>query len=152
MIVEEKAVAKRTSISRFIANLGPKGLMALTAAIAVSWLLFSGNLGSGLFSGQSPGVVTETADERERAVKRLFDAIDGVVLEDVVISTQTVQEVTVSVFSNRAGAEREVVQSVVVMHRGNVLHPHEVTLAISNMLGVQYHNIQLLNLDHLGGN
>jgi len=152
MKVEEVKDQKATSIRRFIADLGPKGVMALTGAIAIAWLLLQGNLGTaGLFSGQSPGDY-QVMDERERIVERVFGAIDGVDLDEVIIRTETVADVQTSVFSSRTGAEREVVQSVVVFYHGTILHPHDVTLAISMALGVDYHQIQFLNSNQLGGN
>jgi len=125
--------------------------LALLGAIAISWFLFQGNPGSGLFSGQSPGQLEEL-DLREQQVMRLFDAIPGVDAQEIIIRVDLIPEVQTSVFSTRVGAEREVVQSVVVLYEGTILHPHDITLAISTVLGVGYHNIQLLNLNQLGGN
>jgi len=150
MKVEELAEPKSTSIRKIIADLGPKGIMALLGAMAITWFLFQGNQGISFMNG--PPEPEAVYGDLENYVMQVFDVVPGVEVEQVIIRTETVQETQSSVFGTRAGTEREVVRSVVVIHQGNILAPYEITRTISLLLDVEFHRIELLNLANLGGN
>ena len=150
MKLEEVAESKSSSIRQLLQDLGPKGIMALIGAMGITWMLLQGNLGAGLFTGRMPPA--DTSDAQASLILELFSSISGVEVERVLIGRDTVQESQSTVFATRAMAETEVIRSVVVLYEGTILRPHDLTLAISRLLGVDYHQIDFINLSNIGGN
>jgi len=151
MKVEVIPEEKSTSIRKIIADLGPKGVMALAGAMIISWFLLQGNLGAGVFSG-SPSAEDPAAHTYESDILRLFESIPEAGVREIFIMTDTVPETQSTVFSNRIGTEREVVREVVILYDGVILRPYEVTRIISAQVGIEFHRIKLTNITDIGGN
>jgi len=150
MKAAEIAEPKSTSFRKIIADLGPKGVMALFGAMAITWFLFQGDSGFSLMNG--PPEEEAVYDARTSLVYQLFESVPGAEIVQVFAVMDTIQESQASVFGTRTGTEREVVRDVVVLYEGTILAPYEVTRTISLLLDVEFHRIQLLNLANLGGN
>ena len=143
MKVENAAEVKSSTIRSIIADLGPKGVMALIAAMALGLILFT-DLGGGVM--RRSGQIEEAAvDDRTQLVLDIFAPIETAEVHSVILSVESVAQTQSTVFSSRPAAEREIVNGVVIYYEGTLLHPAETRRAISLLLDVGLHQIEFLN-------
>ena len=132
-----KEIKKTSDISQMIqklrkivADLGPFGI-------------FENN------SGKTTTNVLETKHQEQ--INTLFASIEGVTLESVNLSYKTVSDSSsATIFASNQ--TNTVSNGVVIVYRGVLKAPYDVTNAISLLLDVPIHQISLLNASELGGN
>ena len=80
----------------------------------------------------------------------LFDSIEGVTVDSINISYKSVADSSTTLF---VSSQTDTVSNgVVIVYRGTIKAPYDVTHAISLLLDVPIHQISLLNASELGGN
>ena len=149
-----KEIKKTSDISQMIqklrkivADLGPFGILSVIAAVFIFTTLFNGSFENN--SGKTTTHVLETKHQEQ--INTLFASIEGVTLESVNLSYKTVSDSSsATIFASNQ--TNTVSNGVVIVYRGVLKAPYDVTNAISLLLDVPIHQISLLNASELGGN
>ena len=95
--------------------------------------------------------VLKTTVVKQEQINTLFASIEGVTLESVNLSYKTVSDSSsATIFASNQ--TNTVSNGVVIVYRGVLKAPYDVTNAISLLLDVPIHQISLLNASELGGN
>lgn len=149
-----KEIKKTSDISQMIqklrkrvADLGPFGILSVIAAVFIFTTLFNGSFENN--SGKTTTNVLETKHQEQ--INTLFASIEGVTLESVNLSYKTVSDSSsATIFASNQ--TNTVSNGVVIVYRGVLKAPYDVTNAISLLLDVPIHQISLLNASELGGN
>lgn len=135
-------------IRKMIEDLGPFGILSLVAAVIIFTMLFKeGFNDNSLTSTDHSGIETRQKEQ----LTALFDSIRGVNVESINIAYKSVPDSSsATIFTSNQ--TNTVSNGVVIVYRGNIRAPYEVTNAISLLLDVPIHQISLLNASELGGN
>lgn len=140
-------------IRKMISELGPLGMIALIAAGFILISLIRDDLGKASLSQPSGSTnLTEVEVRQKEKITALFDPIEEVTVDNIIISYETIPNSSSTLFTS-SQSEQAVVQSVVILHEGVIVAQYDVTRAISLLLDVPFHQIKFVNiLDIIGGN
>lgn len=149
----ENADSLSGKLRKIISELGPLGMLALIAAGFIFMNLIRDDFGSGSLSSSSASTtVTEVELKQKEKIIALFDPIEEVTVDNIIISYGTIPNSSSTIFTSNQ-TEQVMVQSVVILHQGPIVAQYDVTQAISLLLDVPFHQISLVNtLDIIGGN
>lgn len=144
----EKSGAISLAIRKVMTDLGPVGIIMLIAAMFVVTVLLKDDFGS--LSGNHLSSESSVEARHKEQITALFDSIEGVTVESINISYKSVADTSTTLF---ASSQTDTVSNgVVIIYRGTIKAPYDVTHAISLLLDVPIHQISLLNASELGGN
>lgn len=144
----EKSESIGSKLRKAMTDLGPTKVLMVIVAMGVITFLLNDDLGS-LSGNQLSSAPTVEARHKEQ-ITALFDSIEGVTVDSINISYKTVAESSTTLF---VSSQTDTVSNgVVIVYRGTIKAPFDVTQAISLLLDVPIHQISLLNASDLGGN
>jgi len=149
----EKVDSISGKIRHIISELGPLGMLSLIVSTFIFLNLIRDDFGSGPFSNSDPSSAVIEVEERQKEnILALFESIEGVTVDNIIISYKTMADSSSTIFSTNQ-KEQMVVGNVVILHQGNIVAEYDVTRAISLLLDVPFHQVSLVNtLDIIGGN
>jgi len=150
--VEKKPTEKSGSISltirKVMTDLGPFRIIMLIGAIFVVSFLLKDDFSS--LSGNHLSSAPSVEARHKEQITALFDSIEGVTVDSINISYKSVADSSTTLF---VSSQTDTVSNgVVIVYRGTIKAPYDVTHAISLLLDVPIHQISLLNASELGGN
>ena len=137
-----------SGLKKIMADVGPLGIiMFLGAAFVVTSLLKDdmGSLGS-LANNQESSAQTSVEVKHKEQITALFESIEGVTVDSINISYKSVADTSSALFSS---SQETVSNGVVIVYRGTIKAPYDVTHAISLLLDVPIHQITLLKASEL---
>jgi len=140
-------------IRKMISELGPLGMLALIAAGFILISLIRDDLGKTSLSHPSGSTsISEVEVRQKEKITALFDPIEEVTVDNIIISYETVPNSSSTLFTS-SQSEQVAVRSVVILHEGVIVAQYDITRAISLLLDVPFHQITFVNiLDIIGGN